>query len=202
MVSAMQARRDGGQPDLDRAVTVLGDNLRLLTGQEPVSQRLVRGHRHVHRMALSWPSAEDARICLQVLPDPRPHSEDGTVVEGWPAADARAVAESLDLKLRHGSDTHSPTDFNTWRRATDPAYYAVVLDPAPSTRPDAELTRRCALLESGYVDGAGWLRFYADGQFAEGSFTRVLERAAHEIRGTPGVPAPPPDPQGTHLGLC
>ncbi|MPY77071.1 MAG: hypothetical protein GEV04_00980 [Actinophytocola sp.] len=190
----MQERANGGSSeDVERATTLIGDNLQLLTGHEPHRQRLVRGHRHIHRLALAWPSADHPRVCLQVLRDTEP----GTGQQGWLPADAMAVAESLDVKLKH-TETGAAS-FEEWRREADPAYYVVVIDGSPAARRDAELTRRCALLESGYVDGAGWLRFYADGMFAEGSFTRVIERAAFEIRTRLGTHA---DRAEYRSGLC
>ena len=184
------------EPDVERATTLIGDNLTLLTGHEPQRQRLVRGHRHLHPLALAWPSADAPRVCVQVLRDAGP--DDGR--QGWTPADAMAVAESLDVKLRHTEA--STSGFEEWRRAADPAYYVVVVDAGPAARRDAELTRRCALLESGYLDGAGWLRFYADGQFAEGSFTRVIERAAFEIRTRLGTDSGRPEHRGAGTGLC
>lgn len=194
----MQATVPGTPGDVERASTLLGDNLQLLTGHEPHRQRLVRGHRHVHRLALAWPSADDPRVCVQVVRDI--DAEPGTGQEGWLPADARAVAESIDVKLKH---TETGTaGFEEWRRTADPAYYVVLVDASPAARRDTELTRRCALLESGYVDGAGWLRFYADGQFAEGSFTRVIERAAFEVRTRLGTHPGRGDYRGASTGLC
>ncbi len=193
----MQERANGHWPaDVEQAITLLGDNFRLLTGHEPHRQRLVRGHRHVHRLALAWPSADRPRVCLQVVRDAEPEAGQ----EGWLPADAVAVAESLDVKLKHTEA--SVTSFEEWRRAADPAYFVVMLDASPAAGRDTDLTRRCALLESGYVDGAGWLRLYADGQFAEGSFTRVIERAAFEIRTRLGTQPPRAAYRGANTGLC
>lgn len=189
--------------DVDRATTLLVDNLRLLTGHEPARRCLLRGHRHVHRLAVSWPSHDDPQVCMQVVPDMAADFDSTFGGQGWRPSDARAVAECLDLKLTHG-ERHPGgiTTFDQWRRAASPGYFVVLLDASPADRRDAELTRRCALLESGYVDGAGWLRFYADGQFAEGSFTRVMERAAFEIRTRSSANGRPAGRPGTQQGLC
>lgn len=197
----MQERAHGESPeDVERAIKLIGDNLRLLTGHESHRQRLVRGHRHIHRLALTWPSAEAPRVCVQVVRDIGAGPDTGQ--EGWLPVDALAVAESLDVKLRHTEAGAGGSGFEEWRRAADPAYYVVVVDASPAARRDAELTRRCALLESGYVDGAGWLRFYADGQFAEGSFTRVIERATFEIRTRLGTHSGRAGYRDARTGLC
>lgn len=190
--------------DVRRAVSLLEGNLQLLTGHEPGRLRLVTGHSRVHRVALTWPTPERPQVCLQVLLDPARPAEPGADAPpaGWRAADAGAIAESLDLRLRFDSAETRVGGFSEWRRGTGPAYHLVLLDAGSSSHRDADLSRRCAALEASYLSSAGWLRFYADGRFAEGSFTRVLERAAYDVRGRLGSPTPPPSHSRTHRGVC
>lgn len=198
----MQAPREQTSgDDVERAAEVVGANLRLLTGHDPGRHRLVTGHSHVHRLALVWPVSAQPRVCVQLLADAGAGSA-GEDVSGWASADARAVAESLDLRMRCAPVEHRTSGFNEWRRATGLAYHLVLLDSGRSPERDRELNRRCALLEAGYLDGAGWLRFYADGRFAEGSFDRVLERAAFDIRSRLGSPATHSEYRGARRGLC
>lgn len=151
-----------------RAFAVLEENLRLLTGGELARNRVVAGRSRAHRIALSWPSGASPEVCVQLL-GMGPHASDPL---GWLPGEARGLAEALDL--RHGADR--------WQRGSGPAHHLVLLDPAGSGRDSAELNQRCAALEANYLDGAGWLRLHARGRFAEGSFGRVLERAAADVR--------------------
>lgn len=188
--------------ELDRAVASLEENFRLLTGHTPGRRRLVTGRSRVHRLALTWPEDGDPLVCLQVLRDSVPETEAASTATsaGWNPVDATAVAESLDLRLRFDQPEKRTGGFADWRRTTGPAYHLVLLDAGGSSLRDAELNRRCAALEAGYVDSAGWLRFYADGQFAEGSFTRVIERTAFSVRSRLGPPSP--HHNSVHRGLC
>lgn len=203
--TAMQESYRGGTPDdMDRAVASLAENFQLLTGHTPGRQRLVTGHSRVHRLALTWPDHDNPLVCLQVLRDPPPVAEAISTARsaGWNPVDATAVAESLDLRLRFDQPKKRTTGFADWRRTTGPAYHLVLLDAGGSSLRDPELIRRCAVLEAGYVDSAGWLRFYADGQFAEGSFTRVIERTAFDVRSRLGPPSPSAHHTSVHRGMC
>ncbi len=144
-----------------QALAVLNENLRLLTGEAPARNRAVAGRSRAHRVALSWPRDSDPVVCVQLI-ELGPTSGEHL---GWLPGEAHALAEALDL--RH--------------RETGHAQHLVLLDPAGSGRDSAELNRRCAALEANYLDGVGWLRLHGRGRFAEGSFGRVLERAAADV---------------------
>lgn len=193
MVEANTSGTDG----LDRAIDVLDENLTLLTGHRPGRQRLLPGQAHVHRVALSWYGPQgETEVCLQVLAQ----SMSATTQPGWLPAEARAVAEALDLKARVTRRRGRETEVARLH-GIGPSYHLVLLSAASDPR-GGELDGRCAALEAGYLDGAGWMRLYTDGKFGEGSFTRVVERARNDIRkrlGTPGEQQRPPS--GNH-GLC
>ncbi|MFR9730712.1 hypothetical protein ACL03H_15930 [Saccharopolyspora sp. MS10] len=173
------------EPAAARAIDVLGEDLALLTGHRPHRRRLVPGRAHVHRIALTW-SGPEAEICLQVL------VQRGGTGPGWTDAEARAVAEAWDLKSRgeHRSDQE---------RAREPHYHLVLVDPRADP---AVLARRCAALEAGFLDGAGWMRLHSGGRFGEGTFTRVLDRVRADVRARIGPAPGPGTPPRRHGGLC
>jgi len=171
------------------AAELLAHDLGLLTGHPPQRRRLVPGRSHVHRIALTWCGSESAAaVCLQVLLQ-RSGEPPGT---GWTSAEARAVAEACDLKA--GGPERDP-------RAPDPRYHLVLVDPGPGD--PAVAGRRCAALEAGFLDGAGWMRLHAGGRFAEGTFGRVVDRVRADVRARLGPPdAPEPAPPPRPGGLC
>lgn len=185
-----------GTGDLARAVDVLAAELELLTGHRPVRRRLVPGQAHVHRIALTWCGRRDEpEVCLQVLAHPAATGTD----PGWLPAEAGALAESVDIKARAERFKDRDTGIAAWTGRTGPGYHLVLLDTA-GDRTRAELDGRCAALEAGYLDGAGWMRLYTDGRFGEGTFTRVVERVRNDVRsrlGIPGGRAP-----NRNQGLC
>lgn len=168
--------QESADSGLTGAVGILDENLSLLTGHRPQRRRLVPGRMHVHRVALTWPgTGNEVAVCLQVLVQPPP----GESEIGWTPAESRAVAEAVDLKAR-GERAKDGGEVTSWARGASPSYHLVLLDSGPE-RDSAVLARRCAALEAGFLDGAGWMRLYAGGHFGEGTFTRVVERVHADV---------------------
>ncbi len=181
--------------DLDKAVDALGENLRLLTGHRPQRQRLVSGRAHVHRIALTWCGPRDeVEVCLQVLA--QPHLSGPQV--GWLPAEARAVAEAVDLKGR--GERIKDRDGAAATKGRSPSYHLVLLDPERGASVGGG---RCAALEAGFLDGAGWIRLHSGGHFGEGTFPRVIERVRADIRAQL-APAEAHEqmPPNRYRGLC
>lgn len=191
-----QASADSG---LHRALDILDENLSLLTGHRPQRQRLVPGRMHVHRVALTWPgTGKEAAVCLQVLVQPPP-GESGI---GWTPAESRAVAEAVDLKARGERAKEHGGEVASWARGANPPYHLVLLDSGPQ-RDSAVLARRCAALEAGFLDGAGWMRLYAGGHFGEGTFTRVIERVHADVLARLGrTESPEQESSHRYPGMC
>lgn len=187
------------RPDVAGAVDLLQENLRLLTGHPPVRQRLVAGRAQVHRVALVWlGQGGDPQVCVQVIAG----GELDTTRPGWLPSEAHALAEALDLKAHGEQRSDDTATCRQWRRHHAPAYYLVLVDSMSWHRLDHELTRRCAALEAGYLEGAGWLRFYTDSQFAEGSFPRLMERTASDVRRRLGTSSETRERPRGYGGLC
>jgi hypothetical protein len=199
-------RRGGGDPggDVARAAALVGRNIALLTGHAPLTGKVLPGRSHVHQVALCWVSAGgDAAVCVQVLPLGPAEAENGEVItRGWHPREAQAVAESLDLRLRNGESARRAEESGCGLRAAGPAYHLLLVDELPDTIATTTLDHRCAALEAVYLDGAGWLRFYADRKFAEGSFTRLIRRAAHDVRERLGSTASSRAQPVPRRGLC
>lgn len=169
---------ESGPGDLTGAIDVLAAELELLTGHRPSRRRLVPGQAHVHRIALTWCGRRDEpEVCLQVLAQRAAAGTD----PGWSAAEAVALAEAVDIKARTERFKDRDTGIGAWSGRTGPDYHLVLLDIA-GDRTRAELDGRCAALEAGYLDGAGWMRLYTDGRFGEGSFIRVVQRVGNDVR--------------------
>jgi hypothetical protein len=151
----------------------------------------------VHRIALSW-SGPEVAVCLQVLA----HTGPAAPAAGWTPVEAQAIAEACDLKGRGHRLKNSNNDPASWAHSTSPRYHLVVLDSERDGDPPV-LGRRCAALEAGFLDGAGWMRMYSGGHFGEGTFTRVLERVHADVRTQLGAPETPETPRSRrHRGLC
>lgn len=190
--------RGGPAPgDVARAAELLAENIGLLTGHVPLADRALPGRSHVHRVALCWSDGSGtAQVCLQALSAGPARAAE----PGWSQAEARGIAESLDLRLREEAEEFG--SFRQWRRAAAPAYHLLLVDDAAEPVAGPALDHRCAALQATYLDGAGWLRFHAGRQFAEGSFTRLIQRVAHDVRSRLGARTehrPPAAPSG---GLC
>lgn len=171
--------------DLAGAIDVLAAELGLLTGHRPLRRRLVPGQAHVHRIALTWCGRRDEpEVCLQVLAQRAATGTD----PGWLPAEAGALAEAVDIKARAERFKDREAGGAAWSGRTGPSYHLVLLDTAGDLA-RAELDGRCAALEAGYLDGAGWMRLYTDGRFGEGSFTRVVQRVRNDVRARLGSPA-------------
>jgi hypothetical protein len=184
--STSRRRRAGADPDGDvrRAAALVGRNIGLLTGHAPLTGKVLPGRSHVHRVALCWAGIGGGpAVCVQVLPLGPAEAESGEVItRGWHPMEARAVAESLDLRLRTHKSARRADELGCGPGKSGPAYHLLLVDELPETIATTTLDHRCAALEAAYLDGAGWLRFYADRQFAEGSFTRLIRRAARDIQ--------------------
>ncbi|MCX2729300.1 hypothetical protein OOZ19_03535 [Saccharopolyspora sp. NFXS83] len=170
--------------DLAGAIDVLAAELELLTGHRPMRRRLVPGQAHVHRIALTWCGRRDEpEVCLQVLAQRAAAGND----PGWLPAEAGALAEAVDIKARTERFKDRDAGIGARSARTGPDYHLVLRDIA-GDRTRTELDGRCAALEAGYLDGAGWMRLYTGGRFGEGSFTRVVQRVRNDVRTRLGDP--------------
>lgn len=198
--------RGRGDPggDVAHAAALVGQNIALLTGHAPLTGKVLPGRSHVHRMALCWASpGGHAAVCVQVLPLGPTQAEGAeAITQGWHPTEAQAVAESLDLRLRNSESARRAEDLSHGLRAAGPAYHLLLVDELPGTITTTTLDHRCAALEATYLDGAGWLRFYADRKFAEGSFTRLIQRATRDVRDRLGTTANSKTRPAPHRGLC